>query len=58
MLQIDCKNTKSSEKFEVNQAFLHISEQYLAKGFSRVRVDGIIYALDEFPELNKKENQL
>ena len=28
--------------------FLHISEQYQAKGFSRVRVDGIIYALDEF----------
>ncbi len=35
--------------------FLHISEQYLAKGFSRVRVDGIIYALDEFPKLNKNE---
>ena len=35
--------------------FLHISEQYLAKGFSRVRVDGLIYALDEFPELNKNE---
>ncbi|MBO7131842.1 excinuclease ABC subunit UvrA [Candidatus Saccharibacteria bacterium] len=35
--------------------FLHISEQYLAKGYSRVRVDGIIYALDEFPELNKNE---
>ena len=35
--------------------FLHISEQYAAKGFSRVRVDGIIYALDEFPELNKNE---
>ena len=35
--------------------FLHISEQYSAKGFSRVRVDGIIYALDEFPELNKNE---
>ena len=35
--------------------FLHISEQYTAKGFSRVRVDGIIYALDEFPELNKNE---
>ena len=35
--------------------FLHISEQYIAKGFSRVRVDGIIYALDEFPELNKNE---
>ena len=41
----------SSKKGE----FLHISEQYLAKGFSRVRVDGIIYALDEFPELNKNE---
>ncbi|MDO4742206.1 MAG: excinuclease ABC subunit UvrA [Candidatus Saccharibacteria bacterium] len=35
--------------------FLHIPEQYLAKGFSRIRVDGIIYALDEFPELNKNE---
>ena len=35
--------------------FLHIREQYTAKGFSRVRVDGIIYALDEFPELNKNE---
>jgi len=27
MLQNDCKNTKSSEIFEVNQAFLQISEQ-------------------------------
>jgi len=27
MLQTDCKNTKSSEQFEVNQAFLQISEQ-------------------------------
>ncbi len=35
--------------------FLHIPEQYGAKGFSRVRVDGIVYALDEFPELNKNE---
>lgn len=35
--------------------FLHIPEQYTAKGFSRVRVDGIVYALDEFPELNKNE---
>ncbi|MBR5647926.1 excinuclease ABC subunit UvrA [Candidatus Saccharibacteria bacterium] len=35
--------------------FLHVPEQYSAKGFSRVRVDGIIYALDEFPELNKNE---
>ena len=35
--------------------FQHIPEQYSAKGFSRVRVDGIIYALDEFPALNKNE---
>lgn len=35
--------------------FLHIAEQYTSKGYSRVRVDGIIYALDEFPELNKNE---
>lgn len=33
--------------------FQHVSEQYLKKGFSRVRVDGIVYALDEFPELEK-----
>ncbi len=36
-------------------SFMHISEQYQAKGFSRVRVDGIIYALDEFPDLNKND---
>ncbi|MDR0591247.1 MAG: excinuclease ABC subunit UvrA [Candidatus Nomurabacteria bacterium] len=35
--------------------FLHISGQYLAKGFARARVDGIIYALDEFPELEKQK---
>ena len=35
--------------------FQHIPDQYSSKGFSRVRVDGIIYALDEFPELNKNE---
>lgn len=34
-------------------SFMHISEQYQAKGFSRVRVDGIVYALDEFPDLDK-----
>ena len=33
--------------------FQHVSEQYIQKGFSRVRVDGIVYALDEFPELEK-----
>ena len=41
----------SSKKGE----FQHIPEQFSAKGFSRARVDGIIYALDEFPELNKNE---
>ncbi len=34
-------------------SFMHVSDQYQAKGFSRVRVDGIVYALDEFPELDK-----
>jgi excinuclease ABC subunit A len=36
-------------------SFMHISEQYQAKGYSRVRVDGIVYALDEFPDLNKND---
>ena len=34
-------------------SFSHIGEQYQAKGFARARVDGIIYALDEWPELDK-----
>ncbi len=34
-------------------AFEHIPEQYMRAGFARVRVDGVIYALDEFPELDK-----
>ena len=34
-------------------SFSHIGEQYLTKGFARARVDGIIYALDEWPELDK-----
>lgn len=33
--------------------FAHIPEQYSKLGFARVRVDGIVYALDEFPELDK-----
>lgn len=36
-------------------SFQHIADQYQMKGFSRVRIDGIIYALDEFPELNKND---
>ena len=33
--------------------FAHVPEQYLRAGFARARVDGIIYALDEFPDLEK-----
>jgi len=34
-------------------AFEHISEQFLRAGFARARVDGVVYALDEFPDLDK-----
>jgi len=34
-------------------AFEHIPEQYTRAGFARARVDGVVYALDEFPELDK-----
>jgi excinuclease ABC subunit A len=34
--------------------FAHIPEQYRRLGFARARVDGVIYSLDEFPELDKK----
>ncbi len=34
--------------------FAHIPEQYSRQGYARARVDGVVYALDEFPELDKK----
>ena len=34
-------------------AFEHVPEQYQRAGFARVRVDGVVYALDEFPILDK-----
>lgn len=34
--------------------FAHIPEQYQRAGFARARVDGVVYALDEWPELDKK----
>ena len=34
-------------------AFEHIPEQYQRAGFARARVDGVVYALEEFPELDK-----
>ena len=33
--------------------FAHIPEEFAKKGFARARVDGVIYALDEFPEPEK-----
>lgn len=33
--------------------FAHIPEQYSRLGFARARVDGVVYALDEFPDLQK-----
>ncbi len=35
--------------------FMHITEQYTKLGYARARVDGIMYALDEFPELDKQK---
>lgn len=33
--------------------FAHVPEQYRRLGFARARVDGVVYALDEFPDLTK-----
>jgi excinuclease ABC subunit A len=33
--------------------FQHIPEQYTRLGFARARVDGVVYSLDEFPDLQK-----
>ena len=35
--------------------FVHVPEQYMRLGFARVRVDGVVYALDEFPDLEKNK---
>ncbi len=32
----------------------HIPELYSRQGYARARVDGVVYSLDEFPELDKK----
>lgn len=32
----------------------HIPELYIRQGYARARIDGVLYALDEFPELDKK----
>lgn len=33
--------------------FAHVTVEFSKKGFARARIDGVIYALDEFPELEK-----
>ncbi len=33
--------------------FAHVPVEFSKKGFARARIDGVIYALDEFPELEK-----
>jgi excinuclease ABC subunit A len=35
--------------------FMHVPEQYRRVGFARARVDGIVYSLDEWPELNRNQ---
>ena len=35
--------------------FAHIPEQYRRLGFARARIDGVVYALDEFPDLQKND---
>lgn len=34
--------------------FAHIPDQYMSRGYARARVDGVVYALDEWPEIDKK----
>ena len=34
--------------------FAHVPEQYRRLGFARAQVDGVVYSLDEFPQLDKK----
>lgn len=34
-------------------AFEHIPDEYAKAGFARARVDGVVYSLDEWPELDK-----
>lgn len=34
--------------------FAHVPEQFSRAGFARARVDGVVYSLDEWPQLDKK----
>lgn len=34
--------------------FAHIPDQYMSRGYARARVDGVVYALDEWPDIDKK----
>jgi excinuclease ABC subunit A len=35
--------------------YMHIPDEYNRRGFARARVDGVVYALDEWPELDKQK---
>lgn len=35
--------------------FAHVPDEFTRSGFSRARVDGVIYALDEWPDLEKNK---
>lgn len=41
--------------FAKKGAYEHIPERFMRGGFARARVDGVIYALDEFPALDKNQ---
>lgn len=34
--------------------FAHVPEQFMSRGYARARVDGVVYALDEWPNIDKK----
>lgn len=34
--------------------FAHVPEQFMSRGYARARVDGVVYALDEWPDIDKK----
>lgn len=36
-------------------SFVHIPAQYMQRGYARARVDGVVYALDEWPEIDKNQ---
>lgn len=56
--QIECKNNKSSEKFEVNDAFLQITEQIKADLMGKTIEDAIIYLVEKIDSDHLFSNRL